>query len=106
VTPDSTRGDNGSQPRSSSQRFKVEVVKLLGPHHPGQRLAHHIRRVRIERRWDDRCVEFVRLVAARLHHSSKILAECATDLSVGAIERFRLHRRQPHTDDFAFPGRH
>jgi hypothetical protein len=30
-------------------RVDIVVVELLGPEHPGQRLAHHVRRIAIER---------------------------------------------------------
>ncbi len=34
--------------------FDVVVVELLGPHHAGQRLAHHVGRIRAQRRRNDR----------------------------------------------------
>ena len=45
----------------------VVVVKLLGPQHPGKRLAHDIRLVGGQRRRDDRCIERVRFPLAHLH---------------------------------------
>ena len=44
---------------------EVEVVVLLAPQHPGQRLAHHRRLVRVVGRRGDRGVELVGLGDAR-----------------------------------------
>ena len=53
----------------------VVLVVLLAPQQPGQRLAHHQPGVGGQRRWDDRRVEPVRLVAARLEHPVELRAE-------------------------------
>jgi hypothetical protein len=45
----------------------VVVVELLGPQHPGQRLAHHAGRVGVEGSRDDRGVELVRFLPALVH---------------------------------------
>ena len=42
----------------------VVVVELLGPEHAGDRLAHHVGRIVIQRSRDDRGVELVRLLQA------------------------------------------
>ena len=67
----------------------VVLVVLLAPQQPGQRLAHHHRRVGRKRRGDDRRVELVGLVAAGLQH----LIEVGTQ----RVTRCRA-RGQAHTD--------
>ena len=43
----------------------VVIEELPGPKHPGQRLTHDVRGVRVERTRDDAGIEFIRLLPAR-----------------------------------------
>ena len=79
----------------------IIVVELLGPQHAGQRLAHHVGCIGIERRRDDRGIELVRFLPARLHRGVEVAPERSWFCRSRCTRR---HGAQPQPQRPRLPG--